>query len=147
MPDQLCCSMLTKEAVLHAAVDDEPSLALPLVQVATVQQQTPEACCRACRAWNSSAGSRAGGNSPSPLNATPSVCNVWSHCSNPDGCRFTTDDGAELALPEGGCGLRFQELVQPAVAYPAALIAKGPNVPFSAGGPIVTSAPQVGASW
>ena len=147
MPDQLCCSMLTKEAVLHAAVDDEPSLALPLVQVATVQQPTPEACCRACRAWNSSAGSRAGGNSPSPLNATPSVCNVWSHCSNPDGCRFTTDDGAELALPEGGCELRFQELVQPMLGFPAALIAKGPNVPFSAGGPIVTSAPQVGASW
>ncbi|EFN56522.1 hypothetical protein CHLNCDRAFT_144136 [Chlorella variabilis] len=113
------------------------------VQVATVQQQTPEACCRACRAWNSSAGSRAGGNSPSPLNATPSVCNVWSHCSNPDGCRFTTDDGAELALPEGGCELRFQELVQPMLGFPAALIAKGPNVPFSAGGPIVTSAPQV----
>lgn len=48
-----------------------------------------------------------------------------------------------LQLEQYQCQLRFQTLIQPTLAYPAALIAKGPAVPFSAGGPIVTSGPQL----
>ena len=38
-----------------------------------------------------------------------------------------------------------QDLIEPGMAYPAALLAKGPEVPFTAGGPLMTAGPRVRA--
>lgn len=162
---------------------------------------------------------------PSAGKYIPSTRHSWNYCDQWDGCRFATDDGVQLELPQGGCELRFQAgchacslaqsaagtpqtllvrslsedlppatdcrnssslcvqaptgggglqggeqaacirmnrvrhaacsaanvhgvipcpaLLLQSVAYPAALIAKGPDVPFMSGGPIMTSGPQV----
>ncbi|PRW39133.1 cytochrome P450 chloroplastic isoform C [Chlorella sorokiniana] len=128
-------------------------------------QPDAESCCRACRAWgrNSTSGSSGGtdgssggtdgstsggtdGSTSGSISsniAPPTACNSWNFCNQTGGCSYTADNGERLELPQGGCELRFQDLISPSVGYPAALIAKGPGVPFQAGGPFMSSGPQV----
>lgn len=67
-----------------------------------MQEPNAEACCRACRAWHGGASIQ-----PHPTPQHPH-CNVFNYCSTPGGCNFSTPEGLGVALPQGGCELRFQ---------------------------------------
>jgi len=50
-----------------------------------------------------------------------------------------------VSLRQGQCELRFQELVEPSIGWPPAVLSKGPGVTFTAGSPIaVTGTPVPG---
>ncbi|KAI7843034.1 hypothetical protein COHA_003366 [Chlorella ohadii] len=86
---------------------------------------TAEDCCRACRA--------------------NSKCNVWNHCSQQGGCSFAASSPLlgqfTVNLTQGQCELRYQETV--ATGWPPIVLAKGADVPLTAGAPLAVAGQQL----
>lgn len=53
------------------------------------------------------------------------------------------DMQTSVAMARGGCRLQFQQLVQPQLGWPPAVVAKGPGVQYMGGAPLVVTGPDL----
>ncbi|KAL4432000.1 hypothetical protein ABPG77_000267 [Micractinium sp. CCAP 211/92] len=93
---------------------------------------TPEECCRECakrlRAANVS-----------------ERCNVWNHCAEEAGCDYDSprDATRHSHMRQWQCELLYQEGAVAAGEAPPFVLAKGPELPFTAGAPLAACGPSI----
>ncbi|KAL4445436.1 hypothetical protein ABPG77_011261 [Micractinium sp. CCAP 211/92] len=69
--------------------------------------------------------------------------NVWNWCPTGSGACGYRDMRNVVALQEGQCELRWQQLAVPEMGWPPATLAKGHGVAFSGGAALAVAAPDV----